>query len=82
MRRGIEEYVKQCPICQKEGETRKKRIIKEVRRLEETWTNVSIDHMTKLPKSRGKDSILIIQDDASGMIYLMPVSEKETAEQV
>jgi hypothetical protein len=38
--------------------------------------------MTKLSRERGKDTILIIQDDALEMIYLVLSTEKANAEQV
>lgn len=43
---------------------------------------MSVDYITKLPCVKGKDAILVIQDQFSGMVHLKAVSEKETATQV
>lgn len=82
MRKDVARYVKECPVCQKEGETRRTGLGGLVGRPEEVWKWTSVDHVTKLPRTKGKDSILVIQDQFSGMIHLKAVSEKETAKQV
>lgn len=51
-------------------------------RSEEIWRQISIDHIMKLSRVHGKDFILIIQDQFSGMIYLKTMSERKTADQM
>lgn len=74
--------MQQCPICQKEGEIRKTGLGDLMKRSDKVWKQVYIDHITKLSKVKGKDSILVIQDQFSGMIHLKTVSEKESAEEM
>lgn len=82
MRKDILKCVSECPECQLERESRKTGLREEVSRPEEVWQQVSIDHITKLPRTGGKDSILVIQDQFSGMIHLKAVTEKESAAKV
>ena len=49
----------------------------EIRRSPEVWKKANIDYMTKLLRSNGKDSILVIKDQNSKMIYLKAVKKKE-----
>ena len=78
----IKQYVQECMKCQQEREYHKKGIEHEIGRSEKIWKEVSIDHITKLPKTRGKDSILVIKDQGSGMIHLKAVTEKKNAKEV
>lgn len=82
MRKDIMKYVQQCETCQKERETKKIGLGEEVGRPEKIWQKVSIDHITKLSRVGGKDSILMIQDQLSGMIHLKAVSENEDTKRV
>ena len=78
IRQHVQEYMK----CQQERDHYKRGIEYEIERLEKIWKEVSIDHITKLPKTRGKDSILVIKDQESGMIYLKTVTEKKNVKKV
>lgn len=82
MRKEIFEYVQNCPVCQLEKENRKTGLREEISRPEKVWKQVSIDHIIKLSKSRGKDSILIIQDQMSRMIHLKAVCKKKKTKKV
>lgn len=82
MRKDISEYVKNCPICQKKSDIRKTGIDEKVKRSEEVWKWISLDHIMKLFHSNEKDSILIIQNQFSEMIYLKVVKETENILQV
>lgn len=82
MRKDVAEYVKKCQICQKEEKTRKMGLGDLVGRPDKMWSQVSIDHITKLPEVKGKDSTLVIQDQFSEMIYLKATSEQKKAEQI
>lgn len=79
IRKDVIKYVQECPTYQKEEESRKTDLRGLVGRPEKVWKQVSIDHITKLPKVGSKDSILVIQDQFSEMICLKAVSEKEIA---
>lgn len=79
MRKEILQYIMNCPECQLKREHRKTETGGKVSRPEEVWEKMSIDHITKLPRTKEKDSILVMQDQFSGMIYLKAVTEKENA---
>ena len=55
-------HVQKCLLCQKKRPNRKLNIEQEIDKSEEVWKEVLIDYITKLLKSRKKDSILIIKD--------------------
>ena len=82
MRKNVKEYVKECQICQQERTFRGTGMEHEIERSPEVWKEVSIDHITKLLRSNGKDSILVIKDQNSGMIHLRAVKEKEKASEI
>lgn len=79
MRRNVLQMIKEYPEYQMERESRKTGLKEEVSRPEEVWQQMSIDHITKLSRIGKRDSILMIQDQFSEMIYLKTVSEKESA---
>ena len=82
MRKEVEKYVRECQVCQQERAFKKTGMEYEIERSPEVWKEVSIDHITKLSRSNGKDSILVIKDQNSGMIHLKAVREKEKASEV
>ena len=68
-------YVRECLLCQKERPNRKLGIGQEIDRSNEVWKGVLIDYIIKLPRSREKDSILVIKNQYSGMIHLKTMKE-------
>ena len=53
----IKQYIQKYMKCQQERDYHKKRIEYKVRRLKKIWKEVFIDYITKLLKTREKDSI-------------------------
>ena len=47
---------------------------------ERPWQHISVDFITKLPMSKGYDSILVICDRFSKMSHFVATTEKTTAE--
>ena len=47
---------------------------------ERLWQHISVDFITKLPVSKGYDSILVICDRFSKMSHFVATTEKTTAE--
>lgn len=83
MRKKIFNYVKERPKYQLEEESRKTGLKGKISRSEEMWKHISMNHITKLSRSKWNDSILIIQDQFTEMIYLSKtIPEKENAEKV
>jgi len=47
---------------------------------EKLWTYISADFILKLPLAQGYDSILVVVDQLTKMIYFIPTTEKTMAE--
>ena len=62
MIKDITKYVQECLSCQKKRLNRRLKLEQEIDRLEKIWKEISIDHITKLLKSKEKNSILVIKD--------------------
>ena len=46
---------------------------------ERPWTHISADFITKLPLAQGYDSILVVVDRLTKMVYFIPTTEKTLA---
>ena len=77
----IKQYVKRYDQCQR----MKNRVEMLVGKLrpnqipERLWQHISVDFITKLPISKGHDSILVICDRFSKMSHFVVTTEKTTA---
>jgi len=47
---------------------------------EKLWTHISADFITKLPLVQGYDSILVVVDWLTKIVYFIPTTEKTLAE--
>jgi len=47
---------------------------------EKPWIHISADFITKLPLAQGYDTILVVVDRLTKMVYFIPTTEKTTAE--
>jgi len=47
---------------------------------EKPWTHIPADFITKLPLAQGYDSILVVVDWLTKMVYFVPTTEKILAE--
>jgi len=47
---------------------------------EKLWTYISVDFITKLPLAQEYDSILVVVDRLTKMVYFIPTTEKTSAE--
>ena len=47
---------------------------------EKPWAYISADFITKLPLAQGYDSILVVVDRLTKMVYFIPIIEKTSAE--
>jgi len=50
--------------------------------LEKLWMHISADFITKLPLVQGYDSILVVVDRLTKMVYFIPTTEKISAEEL
>ena len=44
--------------------------------LDRPWTHISVDFITKLPLAQGYNSILVVVDKLTKMVYFIPTIEK------
>ena len=77
----VRRYVQECQECQQVNRRPGGGHI-QIPRPTEPWTGVSIDHITKLPPRKGKDSILVIKDQTTGALRLKATTESRRAEGV
>jgi len=49
---------------------------------EKAWTYISADFITKLPLAQGYDSILVVVDRFTKMVYFIPTTERTNAEEL
>ena len=47
---------------------------------EKPWAYISADFITKLPLAQGYDSILVVVDRLTKIVYFIPIIEKTSAE--
>jgi hypothetical protein len=81
MNADIEMYVKGCIKCQrtKADRTKKVGLLHPNAVPTEPWEEISIDLITKLPKSRGLTAICIIVDRFTKMVHFIPCSEEPSS---
>ena len=71
----IRSFVQRCPMCQmeKSDHTLSKGKLQSIQISETKWSEISIDFVTNLHKSsRNRDSILIVIDKATRIVYMEP----------
>ena len=49
---------------------------------EKPWTHILADFITKLPLAQGYDSILVVVDRLTKIVYFIPIIEKTSAEEL
>ena len=85
MQKDVIQYVRTCPICQRNREPTHKPY-GEMQSLpvpEDTWTGLSMNFITGLPTtSRGNNSIMVVVDRMSKMVHLIAMRNDVTASQV
>lgn len=81
MMKDIEKYIKEYDSCQKNKIKRHRpyRLMQEIQAPEYPWQWITIDHITKLPKSEGNDAILVVVDRMTKYAHFIPTTETTTA---
>jgi hypothetical protein len=75
LKKYVISYVKECAICQKNKaeHTPYPGLLKPLRVPDKAWTHVSMDFIEGLPKSEGKDVILVVVDRLQNMPTFFPL---------
>jgi len=85
MSRQVKKYVQSCDSCQKNKATNQAPpgLMKPLPVPTSCWTEVSMDFVTKLPRTKaGFDCIITVVDRLSKMMHLIPAKDTDTAEDV
>jgi len=81
LRRDVRNYVRICSVCQryKADLSSPKGLLQPLPIPGAVWVDVSLDFIKGLPKSRGKDTILVVVDRLSKYAHFLAVSHPFTA---
>ncbi|GJZ09111.1 retrotransposable element Tf2 [Tanacetum coccineum] len=84
MRKEVKQFVRDCEICQryKPNLEAYPGLLQPLPIPTSIWTSISMDIIEGLPKSRGKDVILVVVDRLSKYSHFMALSHPYTASQV
>jgi hypothetical protein len=84
MKQYIAEKVAQCPVCQisKTERVHYPGLLEPLNIPTEKWSELSMDFIEGLPKSKGKDVILVIVDRLTKYANFLPLAHPYTAHQV
>ena len=76
-----EEFVKECPVCQKNKSENVPYpgLLQPLPILEMAWSHISMDFIEGLPRSGGKNCILVVVDKFSKFSHFIPLSHPFTA---
>lgn len=84
MKKAIVDYIHQCPVCQKNKaeHTPYPGLLQPLPIPEMAWTHISMDFVEGLPKSQGKDVILVVVDRLTKYAHFISLSHPYTAQDI
>ncbi|GJT66254.1 transposon ty3-G gag-pol polyprotein [Tanacetum coccineum] len=84
MRKEVKQFVRDCQICQRHKPNLEAYpgLLQPLPIPNSIWTSISMDFIKGLPKSQGKDVILVVVDRLSKYSHFMALSHPFTASQV
>jgi hypothetical protein len=84
LRSAVEEFIKQCSICQhtKHEHTKPAGKLQPLPIPQVPWQDVTMDFVEGLPKSEGYDSILVVVDRLKKFAHFIPLRHPFSAAQV
>jgi len=78
MHKQVKEYVKYCPVKNKAEHTPYPGLLQQLPVPDMAWTHISIDFVEELPKSNGKDVILVVVDRFTKYAHFLTLSHPFT----
>lgn len=84
MKQAVEDFVKQCTVCQHAKHTSNllAGLLQPLPIPEGVWMDLSMDFVEGLPKSQGYSVILVVVDKLTKYAHFMPVKHPYTAAQI
>jgi len=80
----VKQYVEECDTCQQNKNCTEQPVRKLIPNSipKKPWAHISVDFITKLPLAQGYDSILVVVDRLTKIVYFIPTTEKTLAEEL
>jgi hypothetical protein len=84
MKKDVETWVAQCPVCQrsKHEHCHYPGLLDPLPVPDMAWTHISMDFVEGLPKSHGKDVIMVVVDRFTKYAHFIPLSHPYTVDSV
>jgi len=84
IRKQVKDYIARCQVCQqnKYEALFPAGLFQPLSIPQKVWAEISMDFITELPKSKGKDTILVVIDRLSKFAHFIPLSYPFTAKHV
>jgi hypothetical protein len=84
MQQMVKEYVQQCPVCQKNKSENipYPGLLAPLHVPDMAWSHISMDFVEGLPKSQGKNVILVVVDRFTKYAHFIAISHPYTAQDV
>jgi len=78
----VKQYVEEYDSCQRNKNCTEQLVSKLMPNLipERPWMHILVDFITKLPLAQGYNSILVVVDQLTKIVYFIPTMEKTLAE--
>ena len=82
MIKKVKQYVEEYDSCQRNKNCTEQLVSKLIPNLipERPWMHILVDFITKLPLAQGYNSILVVVDQLTKIVYFIPTMEKTLAE--
>lgn len=84
LKKQVEHYIRECPTCQitKAEHIHIPGLLNPLEVPDMAWTHITMDFIEGLPKSQGKDVILVVVDRLTKYAHFLALSHPYTVEQV
>jgi hypothetical protein len=84
MKKAVEDFIKQCTICQqaKHSNTSPAGLLQPLPIPEGVWMDISMDFIDGLPKAQGYSVIMVVVDRLTKFAHFVPVKHPYTAQSI
>lgn len=84
LKKGVENHIRNCPVCHvtKSEHVHIPGLLNPLEVPDMAWTHISMDFVEGLPKSKGKDVILVVEDRLTKYAHFIALSHPYTVEEV